>query len=134
MLVGLDDTIERRRGKQMQARGIDRDPVRRSRSHFVKTSGLRWWSRMLRAEIPWAGRVRALPFLTVLAPCQREDRTTPCWLALFSLVTLWASDLHRPGKFSPRPSACYSKPLEFGHFKRLRRGSSAGSCCVTPTP
>jgi hypothetical protein len=71
MLVGLDDTIERRRGKQIQARGIDRDPVRRSRSHLVKTSGLRWWSRMLRAEIPWAGRVWALPFLTVRAPCHR---------------------------------------------------------------
>src|SRR3982750_793677 len=36
ILVGLDDTIERRWGKQIQARGIYRDPVRSSRSHFVK--------------------------------------------------------------------------------------------------
>ena len=74
ILVGLDDTIERRWGKQIQARGIYRDPVRSSRSHFVKTSGLRWLSLMLLAEIPWAGRVWALPFLTVLAPSKRYDQ------------------------------------------------------------
>ena len=86
ILVGLDDTIERRWGKKIQARGIYRDPVRRSRSHFVKTSGLRWLSLMLLAEIPWAGRVWALPFLTVLAPStrydqkrQRRHKTLPDW-------------------------------------------------------
>jgi hypothetical protein len=71
LLVGLDDTIERRWGKKIQARGIYRDPVRSSHSHFVKTSGLRWLSLMLLVEIPWAGRVWALPFLTVLAPSER---------------------------------------------------------------
>jgi|tagenome__1003787_1003787.scaffolds.fasta_scaffold20740371_1 hypothetical protein len=71
ILVGLDDTIERRWGKKIQARGIYRDPVRSSRSHFVKTSGLRWLSLMLLVEIPWAGRVWALPFFTVLAPSER---------------------------------------------------------------
>src|SRR4051812_25603936 len=86
ILVGLDDTIERRWGKQIQARGIYRDPVRSSRSHFVKTSGLRWLSLMLLAEIPWAGRVWALPFLTVLAPSERyhqkrqlRHKTLPHW-------------------------------------------------------
>lgn len=86
ILVGLDDTIERRWGKKIQARGIYRDPVRSSRSHFVKTSGLRWLSLMLLAEIPWVGRVWALPFLTVLAPCQRYNqkrqrrhKTLPGW-------------------------------------------------------
>ena len=86
ILVGLDDTIERRWGKKIQARGIYRDPVRSSRSHFVKTSGLRWLSLMLLAEIPWAGRVWALPFLTVLAPSKRYDqkrqrrhKTLPDW-------------------------------------------------------
>lgn len=71
VIVGLDDTIERRRGNKIAARGIYRDPVRSSRSHFVKTSGLRWMSMMLLAPIPWAQRVWALPFLTVLAPSQR---------------------------------------------------------------
>jgi DDE superfamily endonuclease len=71
LLVGLDDTIERRWGRKIQARGIYRDPVRSSHSHLVKASGLRWLSLMLLVEIPWAGRVWALPFLTVLAPSER---------------------------------------------------------------
>ena len=71
IVFGLDDTIERRRGLQIKARGIYRDPVRSSHSHFVKVSGLRWLSVMLLVPIPWAQRVWALPFLTVLAPSER---------------------------------------------------------------
>jgi hypothetical protein len=71
VLLGVDDTIERRRGKRIGAKGIYRDPVRSSKSFFVKTSGLRWLSLMLLAPIPWAKRVWALPFLTVLAPSRR---------------------------------------------------------------
>lgn len=71
LVMGLDDTIERRRGEKIKALGIYRDPVRSSHSHFVKASGLRWLSLMLLCEIPWAGRVWALPFLTCLCPSQR---------------------------------------------------------------
>jgi len=42
LVFGLDDTIERRRGDRITAKGIYRDPVRSSHSHFVKASGLRW--------------------------------------------------------------------------------------------
>jgi hypothetical protein len=71
VILGLDDTIERRRGKRISAKGIYRDPVRSSHGHFVKASGLRWLSLMLLAPVPWAGRVWALPFLTALAPSER---------------------------------------------------------------
>ena len=71
VVLGLDDTIERRRGKRIAAKGIYRDPVRSSHGHFVKASGLRWLSLMLLVPIPWAGRVWALPFLTALAPSER---------------------------------------------------------------
>jgi len=71
VVMGLDDTIERRRGTKIKAKGIYRDPVRSSQSHFVKASGLRWLSLMLLAPIPWAKRVWAMPFLTVLAPSER---------------------------------------------------------------
>lgn len=71
LLFGLDDTIERRWGAKIAARGIYRDPVRSSRSHFVKTSGLRWLCMMLLVPIPWAARVWALPFLTALCPSER---------------------------------------------------------------
>lgn len=74
VVVGMDDTIERRWGRRIAARGIYRDPVRSSRGHFVKASGLRWLSLMLLAPIPWAGRVWALPFLTALCPSERYDQ------------------------------------------------------------
>jgi hypothetical protein len=74
IVMAVDDTIERRWGQHIRARGIYRDPVRSSDAHFVKTSGLRWISLMLLAPIPWAGRVWALPFLTALAPSERFCR------------------------------------------------------------
>jgi hypothetical protein len=74
VVVGLDDTLERRRGAKIAAKGIYRDPVRSSRSHFVKASGLRWVSMQVLAGIPWAGRIWGLPFLTVLAPSERYHR------------------------------------------------------------
>src|SRR3954462_8941198 len=74
VILGLDDTIEHRRGKRIGAKGIYRDPVRSSKGHFVKASGLRWLSLMLLVPIPWAGRVWALPFLTALAPSERYNQ------------------------------------------------------------
>lgn len=71
VIIGLDDTLERRWGARIKARGIYRDAVRSSHGHFVKASGLRWLCVMLLSDIPWAGRVWALPFLTALAPSER---------------------------------------------------------------
>ncbi len=73
VIIGVDDTIERRWGARIAARGIYRDPVRSSHGHFVKTSGLRWLSFMVLAPVPWAQRIRALPVLTVLAPSERAN-------------------------------------------------------------
>jgi hypothetical protein len=77
IVIGVDDTIERRWGAKIAARGIYRDPVRSSKGHFVKASGLRWISVQLLARVPWANRVWGLPFLTVLAPSERyaQERT-----------------------------------------------------------
>jgi hypothetical protein len=69
VVVGLDDTIERRRGACMGAKGIYRDPVRSSHGHFVKASGLRWLCVMLLAPVPRAGCIWGLPFLT----CRSSD-------------------------------------------------------------
>ena len=71
VVIGIDETIEHRRGQQITAKGIYRDPVRSSKSHFVKSSGLRWVSLMLLVNIPWAEIFWALPFLTVLASSER---------------------------------------------------------------
>lgn len=71
LVFGIDETIERRWGEKISARGIYRDPVRSSHSHFVKASGLRWMCLMWLGEISWAQRIWALPFFTVLAPSER---------------------------------------------------------------
>ncbi len=87
LVFGIDETIERRRGEKIAARGIYRDPVRSSKSHFVKASGLRWISLMWLTPIPWAERTWALPVLTVLAPSERyyAERGLPA-----KSITRWA--------------------------------------------
>jgi hypothetical protein len=71
LVVGIDETLERRYGRKISARGVYRDPVRSTHQTFVKSSGLRWVCAMVLVEIPWACRVWALPFLSVLAPSER---------------------------------------------------------------
>jgi len=71
LVVGIDETLERRWGKKISAKGVYRDPVRSTQANFVKSSGLRWVCVMLLVEIPWAARVWALPFLSALAPSER---------------------------------------------------------------
>lgn len=86
ILMGGDDTIERRSGKRIRAKGIYRDPVRSSHSHFVKASGLRWVTVMLLTCVPFAQRIWALPFLTLLAPSarfygqRRKHKTLTDWM------------------------------------------------------
>jgi hypothetical protein len=72
LVVGIDETLERRWGKKIAAKGVYRDPVRSTHENFVRAIGLRWVCVMLLVEIPWASsRVWALPFLSALAPSER---------------------------------------------------------------
>jgi hypothetical protein len=73
VVVGVDDTIERRRGSKIRDKGIYRDPVRSSRGFFVKVEGLRWLSFQVLARPGFAKRTWGLPFLTVLCRSQRAD-------------------------------------------------------------
>ena len=93
LVFGVDDTLERRRGAKIAAKGIYHDAVRSSRSHFVKASGLRWICLMLLVPIPWAARTWALPVLTALAPSERyatsrgrRHKTLPDWARQLLLV------------------------------------------------
>jgi hypothetical protein len=90
VVIGADDTIERRWGTKIKPRGIYRDPVRSSHGHFVKASGLRWLWLMLLPEIPWAGRCWALPFLTVLAASQRYWQKHKQGARQYKTLTDWA--------------------------------------------
>ena len=97
LVLGVDETLERRRGKKISAKGIYRDPVRSSREHFVKTSALRWVCLALLTPVPWASRVWSLPFLSALAYSERyaqeqgkRHKTLPEWAwQLLLLVRRW---------------------------------------------
>lgn len=73
LVIGVDETLERRTGAKIAAKGVYRDAVRSSHRHFVKATGLRWVSLLLLTPIPWAHRIWALPFLTALAPSERYN-------------------------------------------------------------
>lgn len=50
LVLGIDETLERRRGKKIAAKGIYRDPVRSSHAHFVRPAvcggyARRFWQR-----------------------------------------------------------------------------------------
>lgn len=71
VILGIDETLERRRGAKIAAKGLYRDNARSSKTLHVKSHGLRWISMMLLCSVPWASRVWALPFFTVLVPSEK---------------------------------------------------------------
>lgn len=70
LILGVDETLERRRGKHINKKGCYRDPVRSTKKAVVCCLGLKWLSMMLLVPVPWSTRVWALPFLTVLVAPQ----------------------------------------------------------------
>jgi hypothetical protein len=70
ILLGADDPVDRRSGRQLNAKGCDRDAVRSSQSPVIHGCGLTWVSMMLLVAVPWSRRVWAVPGLT-----------TRCWPA-----------------------------------------------------
>jgi hypothetical protein len=75
IVLGADDTVERRSGRKIRAKGCYRDAVRSSKKHVIRCFGLKWVSMMLLVPVPWSQRVWALPFLTTLArPADKHGR------------------------------------------------------------
>jgi hypothetical protein len=66
IVLGADDTVERRSGRKITAKGCYRDAVRSTKKHVIRCFGLKWVSMMLLVPVPWSRRVWALPFLTAL--------------------------------------------------------------------
>lgn len=100
IVLGADETLERRKGKHIKEKGVFRDAVRSSRKHTVTASGLRWVSMMALVSVPWSSRVWALPFLTVLAPSKKVNiangkrhKTSIDWvMKMISQVRRWLPD------------------------------------------
>jgi hypothetical protein len=75
IVLGADDTVERRSGRKITAKGCYRDAVRSTKKHVIRCFGLKWVSMMLLVPVPWARRVWAMPFLTALCrPAKKKDQ------------------------------------------------------------
>src|SRR5918999_2388815 len=66
VVLGTDDTVERRAGRKITAQGCYRDAVRSTKKHVIRCFGLKWVSMMLLVPVSWSRRGWALPFLTGL--------------------------------------------------------------------
>jgi DDE superfamily endonuclease len=75
IVLGADDTVERRSGRQITGKGCYRDAVRSTKKHVIRCFGLKWVVMMLLVPVPWAQRVWALPFLTALG--RPVEKTMP---------------------------------------------------------
>jgi hypothetical protein len=74
IVVAVDETLERRRGARIGAKGLYRDAARSTRRQVVTCLGLQWICLALLVPVPWSERPWALPFLTRLAPSERADQ------------------------------------------------------------
>jgi DDE superfamily endonuclease len=85
IVLGTDDTVARRSGRQMRAKGCYRDAVRSSPAHVIRCFGLKGVAMMLGVPVPWSQRVWARPFLTALCwpqktPGRRRHQTSGEWV------------------------------------------------------
>ena len=53
IVLGADDTVERRSGRKIRAKGCDRDAVRSTQQHVLRCFGLKWVALMLLVPVPW---------------------------------------------------------------------------------
>jgi len=86
IVIGIDHTLERRRGPCIGPAGRFYDASRRADMPKPTSRGLRWLSAMVLVEVPFAGRIWALPVLTPSKAWSerhgRRHRTTTEWAEL----------------------------------------------------
>ena len=73
IIIAVDETLERRRGKKIKAKGAYRDAVASSQSRVVISFGLKWECMTLIVPLPWCKRPWALPFMMILSPSKKSD-------------------------------------------------------------
>jgi len=86
IVLQVDETLERRKGKSIKAKGYYRDAVRSTKSQVVKALGLKWLVMTVSIKLPFTLRAFSLPFLTVLEPSRKcneragkRHKTTMRW-------------------------------------------------------
>ncbi len=54
LILGIDETLERRRGKKIKYKGWFRDPILSTKKQVVKALGLRWICLAVLVPVPWS--------------------------------------------------------------------------------
>jgi hypothetical protein len=85
IVLGADDTVERRSGRKITAKGGYRAAVRSTTKHVMRCLGLKWVSMMRLVPMPWCRRVWAFPLLTALCWPEtqhgtRRQKTSVAWV------------------------------------------------------
>jgi hypothetical protein len=93
IIIGLDHTLERRRGPHIGPAGRFYDASLRADMPKPTSRGLRWLSAMVLVKVPFASRIWALPVLTALTPSKawserqgQRHRTVTEWARLLLLA------------------------------------------------
>jgi len=67
LLLLIDETLERRRGRQIRYKGWFYDAVRTTAAKVATSLGIRWLCLAILVPVPWSSRPWALPFMVVPA-------------------------------------------------------------------
>ncbi len=100
LLLVIDETLERRRGKKIKYKGWFRDPILSTKEHVVKALGIRWICLAVLVSVPWSQRTWSLPFMAVLslgkktsAKLNKRHRTVVQWTEfMIDKVRRWQPD------------------------------------------
>jgi hypothetical protein len=89
IIVLIDDTLERRKGKKIRYKGWFHDAILSTARRVVTSLGLRWLCLAILVPVPWSARPWAVPFMTVLTVSPKTSeklgkrhRTLPQWAAI----------------------------------------------------
>ena len=97
ILMVVDDTLERRKGRKITDKGRYRDACRSTKQNVVTAYGLKWLCVTLLVPSPFSQRPWALPVLTLLQPSKkanqarnRKHRTCIDWsITAVNLLSRW---------------------------------------------
>lgn len=100
LVVLIDDTLERRRGRKIKYKGWFRDPIRSTAKHVTKSLGIRWLCLAILVPVPWSQRPWALPFMVIpalgpktSAKLGKRHRTLVDWaMIMIRKVRRWQPD------------------------------------------
>jgi len=122
IVLGADDTVERRFGRTIRDQGCDWDAVRSTKKHVIRCFGLKWVSMMRLVPGPWSRRGWGVALFACALLARDEARPAP------------APDEHRLGSADDqtRPPVVARPLAGVGGERRLCGGVAGPDLGETP--